>query len=233
MTQGEWTVVVPMRAPALDGFAPELPDHQREALLRAFGADVLEAVAQSSLVGRVVLVGTRHGLDRDARRLGVAQLGDLPLRSSEGLNDAVALARRWAAVRHSDSPIVVVPADLPCLTTEGFDKALGVLSRHDRAFVPDAAGRGTTLLSSLGTAGLRPHFGRRSAGRHRADGVQLASGIARSVRHDVDTVQDLSEARRLGVGLRTRRVLADVGYVDRGEMGSGDRQIPGSFRAAG
>ena len=66
----------------------------------------------------------------------------------------------------------------------------------------DAAGTGTVLLAAAGTA-LLPAFGAGSARRHAESGARRLDGRWPSLRRDVDTVADLAEAVRLGLGRHT------------------------------
>jgi 2-phospho-L-lactate guanylyltransferase len=72
-----------------------------------------------------------------------------------------------------------------------------------RAFVADATGAGTVLLAAPPGALLEPCFGTGSAAAHAASGaVELVGGWP-SLRHDVDTPDDLAGAFVLGVGAHT------------------------------
>ena len=205
-----WTAVVPVEAPDLGDFCLELPEDHRRRLMRAFASDVLAALSESRLVDQIVVVGSRHEIGRDARRVGAVLLTDRPLLSMEGLNDAVGMARRWAVARRPGDPLLVVPADLPCMTTASFDEAVSQMAEYETAFVPDVAGTGTTLLTARTPTALRPSFGAASASRHAQDGAAPVLADRRA-RQDVDTVQDLREARHLGVGCHTRTVLSTLG----------------------
>ena len=77
-------------------------------------------------------------------------------------------------------------------------------------FVPDAEGTGTVLLTALTADAMRPEFGADSAAAHQAAGaVRLDLDLPR-LRRDVDTPADLQTAVELGVGPRTRSVLAEI-----------------------
>lgn len=78
-----------------------------------------------------------------------------------------------------------------------------------RAFLPDAAAIGTTLLAAAPGHELRPAFGEDSRARHRESGaVELCLDEVDSVRQDVDTGEDLRAALALGVGSRTAAAAA-------------------------
>jgi 2-phospho-L-lactate guanylyltransferase len=76
--------------------------------------------------------------------------------------------------------------------------------------VPDRAREGTAALVLADPSDRTILFGPGSAAAHGDSGAHdLTDGDARwpDLRTDVDTVDDLAAARRLGVGVRTDRVL--------------------------
>ena len=87
-------------------------------------------------------------------------------------------------------------------------------SAHRAAIVGDVAGSGTTLLAAAGLASFDPVFGRNSRQAHVAAGaVDLTEAADRSVRRDVDTLDDLRDAARLGCGPATVRALERLGLL--------------------
>jgi 2-phospho-L-lactate guanylyltransferase len=100
-------------------------------------------------------------------------------------------------------------ADLPALRPDELGVALDHAEDHPAAFVPDAAGTGTTLLTARPGMPFQPAFGVGSRARHReAGGHELDLATIPSLRRDVDTEADLWEALRLGVGAGTSAVVA-------------------------
>ena len=83
--------------------------------------------------------------------------------------------------------------------------ALSRAATHPRAFVADASGLGTTLLTALPGLALSPQFGLDSARRHAETAVALPAPAG--LRLDVDTAADLESARELGLGPATRAAL--------------------------
>lgn len=136
--------------------------------------------------------------------LGVGRLRD----PGGGLSAAVS-----AAVADLSGPVAVVMADLPCLTSVDLRSALTIAEHVPLGVVADAAGTGTTLLTALSGAALRPSYGEGSFGRHRGLGAidLLAAGpeLPR-LRRDVDTRADLEAAVLLGVGPATAAALDDL-----------------------
>jgi 2-phospho-L-lactate guanylyltransferase len=170
----------------------EVPARWRRALARAMLLDTLTAVQEADL-GPVVAVGPDSSVLALARSLGAESL-----RHTGSLNHAVmaaAGAGRCAAV---------LP-DLPALTAH---ELRDVLAGNPSGAVRDHTGRGTTML--FGPA-IRPSFGPGSAARHAAAGYRLITLKESGLTLDVDTVDDLHRAARLGLGERTAQVYAQLG----------------------
>jgi 2-phospho-L-lactate guanylyltransferase len=186
-----WTIVVPLKAlpNAKSRLATTLSAAEHRELVEAIRADTLRA---ARAVARVLVVS-------DAPMPG----SDL-VQSTPGLNGAVREAAARAAAQWPGAGVAALVGDLPALRPDELAAAL-----HDApalAFVPDAAGTGTTLLVARDAAAIDPRFGPGSATRHGADHARLAGGPG--LRCDVDTVEDLDDARELGVGPATERLLA-------------------------
>ncbi len=208
-----WTAVVVAKPWRFAKSRLQTPDRAR--LARAFTLDVLEAVTESAAVGRVVVVSAERGLVGEARRHQVALVADRPGGTTGGLNSAVSLGWHWAQRVAPHDPVVIVPADLPCLTPEILDVTLATMGRHERAFVPDLARGGTTLVSAVRPVELRSAYGPSSASRHERLGLVRLDGVDHAVRRDVDTLDDLAEARLLGLGPRTSAASADTPVATR------------------
>jgi len=208
------TVIVPVKPWRLAKSRLDLGRDARERLARAFALDVVAAVAASPLVGRLVIVSAEAELASEGRRHGAVVLADRPLLTPTPLTAAIEQGRGWALAHRPGAPVVVVPADLPALTTSVFDEVVRRAARFRSAFVPDAAGLGTTIAWSQCARRLRPRYGPNSAARHRAIGSVGLVGADLRARIDVDTRDDLSEARRLGLGPRTTQVVGEIVAID-------------------
>jgi 2-phospho-L-lactate guanylyltransferase len=123
------------------------------------------------------------------------------------LNRAIESGRQWAHIHAPDAPLVVVPGDLAALTADVLDQTLALLATEERTFVPDACGRGTSLLAAARPELLVPSYGDQSALRHAEAGFRPAAPVDKRCRRDVDTAADLAEARLLGVGPHTIAAL--------------------------
>jgi 2-phospho-L-lactate guanylyltransferase len=199
----DWDVVVPVK-PAARGksrLAGFLGPTDRAALARAMALDTIEAAAATPGVARVLVVTAD-----DEISAAVPIVVDDP---GGGLNAAV-----HAGVAQAKAPVAVLLGDLPALRPDDLRAALDLAAGHARAFVADAEGTGTTLLTGL--AGVSPRFGVGSAASHETQGhVRLELPAGSTLRRDVDVPADVAAVSRLGVGPRTAAVLSGVA-VDEG-----------------
>lgn len=131
-----------------------------------------------------------------------------------GLNRSVLVAERYALARFPGTAVVVVPGDLPAVDGHEFAVALARAEQHERAFLPDADGRGTSLLFATTAGGLRPAYGPASAERHASDGAQPIDprGLA-TLRRDVDDLAGLHDALASGCGPRTAYLSRALGLT--------------------
>jgi 2-phospho-L-lactate guanylyltransferase len=194
-----WTVVIPAKAlpEAKSRLLPATTDaasHRR--LVQAIRHDTMAAARAADSVARVLVVTDRPG-----------EPGAL-VQSRPGLNQALVEAAEYAARTWPEDGVAALVGDLPALRSDELATALAAAASQARSFVPDAAGTGTTLLAATPGTPLGPQFGLGSAARHGAGGAVLDAGP--SLRHDVDTADDLRAAAEIGVGPATAEVLADA-----------------------
>ena len=138
-------------------------------------------------------------------------LGDLGVQ--DALNAALRHGAAVAARRWPGTGLAALTADLPAVSPAELAGALRAAgaSPGRAAFVPDAAGVGTTLSAVPPGGEFRPLFGGASRARHAADGAtELDLEDVTGLRRDVDTPDDLREALTLGVGPFTRAAAADL-----------------------
>ena len=195
-----WTAVIPVKPWALAKVRLSVSNERRAELARAFSLDVLRCAVDTPEVGQVIVVTVESELQARARTLGAVILNDRPLLSSDPLNDAVRLGRSWTLINRPSEPIVVIPGDLPSLTTGALSGALDAMSGFETAFIADGEGLGTTLLSAATPGLLRPFYGAGSCRLHCESGCHPVVDVDPRVRRDVDTVFDFSRARELGLG---------------------------------
>lgn len=206
----QWTLVIPLKplTRAKSRLADTAHDGVRPGLALAFAQDTVGAALACPAVADVAVVTDDELAGRELAALGARIVPDAP---RSGLN--AALAHGAAVVRslRPGAPVAALNADLPALRSPELARVLAAATEFPRAFLADAAERGTTLLAASPGRELQPAFGTDSRSRHRASGAtELALTGVDSVRQDVDTGDDLRAALRLGVGLHTAAASAGL-----------------------
>jgi len=200
-------VLLPVKPPARGkSRLSAVPPPERAELARAFALDTAEACLATAAVGAVLVVTDDVPFATEATGLGCAAIPD---GTSGDLNGSLRLAAAEAVRRWPDLVPVALCGDLPALRPADLDTALGSVPLGSRAFVADAVGTGTTLYTAPGEA-FAPSFGVDSARLHAAAATAVAGELA-SLRHDVDTLEDLLAVRRLGLGPRTALAMLRAG----------------------
>lgn len=201
-----YAVLLPVKPPAYGkSRLVGLPDPQRRRLAEAFALDTAAACLGAAHVGAVLAVTDDALFSARLVELGCSAIpdgvtGDLNGTLRQGAAEA---CRRWPEM----TPVALC-GDLPALRPDDLDAALSVAA--GTSYVADAAGTGTTLFTAA-YDDFAPRFGPGSRRLHDLMGATPIAGELASLRHDVDDVGDLVEARRLGLGPRTAAVVADLG----------------------
>ena len=178
-----------------------LPDPLRRRLAWTMAVDTLTAL--DAVAAAVCVVSDQPGLPARLRRAGLPGVEVLPEQRRAGMNEALREGAEHL-LRAGHPGVLACVGDLPALRAGSLRTVLAAATAHDRAFLPDATGVGTTMLCTTGSP-LAPHFQGRSAAAHHSSGaVALTDAVlARPVpdaRRDVDTEVDLADAIRLGLG---------------------------------
>jgi 2-phospho-L-lactate/phosphoenolpyruvate guanylyltransferase len=168
--------------------APTFSAAMREQLVLAM---LVDTIAAARAVATVTVVTPDDVAAAAARQLGARVLADA---TPAGHPDPVS------------ANIVVLQGDLPALRADELGEAIAAARLHPRSFVGDRHGTGTSALFSFG-APLDPHFGAESSRLHRDSGAVELTGEWPGLRCDIDTPEDLTIARRLGVGAATSRAI--------------------------
>lgn len=190
-------VLLPVKPPARGKSRMSgVPDGARADLARAFALDTVEAVLAAGSVHAVLLVTDDATLAREAAALGAQAIPD---GVAGDLNGTLAQAAAEARRRWPGTIPVALCGDLAALRPAELDAALQV---DPPAYVEDADGSGTTLYTATYDE-FRPAFGPGSAAAHRAGGATPVPGELVSLRRDIDTLDDLADAIRLGLGARS------------------------------
>lgn len=178
----------------------------RERVVLAMLIDTITAAHRVEAVGLITVVTPDETAAAAARELGADVLADpTPEHHRDPLNNAVLAAAR--SVNSHVANIVVLQGDLPALRTYELGEALAAARGHPRSFVADRQGTGTVALFAFGVS-PDPLFGSDSAARHRDSGAAELLGGWPGLRCDIDTPEDLVEARHLGVGVATTAAIA-------------------------
>ncbi|NHI15799.1 2-phospho-L-lactate guanylyltransferase [Microbacterium excoecariae] len=197
-----WSIVVPVKTTASGKSRLELPGADRPRIALAIALDTIAAAAAATRVDEVVVVTS----DDDVQA-GVAQFPGARWLEDPGMNLNGAV--RLGLERAENASRAALLGDLPALTPEDLDRALELAGDVERGFVADEAALGTTLVTWRTPATFEPRFGAGSAEKHAEAGHALLDVPASStLRHDVDTYDQLVQAEELGLGPRTRALLA-------------------------
>jgi 2-phospho-L-lactate guanylyltransferase len=182
-----WTVVIPVKGTA--SAKSRLGGSAELAL-----AIALDTVSAAMGAARVVVVTTPEAsAPFDALDVLVA------IDPEEGLNAAIADGIAAAG----DGAVAVLLGDVPALQTSELSAALKAAEQHPLAFVADAEGEGTVLITALDPGDHSPAFGVGSRQAHQAAGyVELDFPADSGLRRDVDTPEHLA-AVSSRVGPRT------------------------------
>jgi len=220
-----WTVLLPVKvlAQAKSRLA-QLAGERRHELALALASDTVSAVVACQEVARVIVVTSDPVAGSRLTALGAHVIPEpsagardeaarpTPDGSQRPLNVALLHGAAVAAARWPGTGLAALTADLPALRPAELAVALRAAAvAAGPAFVPDAAGLGTTLYAVAPGREFTPMYGGASRARHAAGGAfELAlDGIA-GLRQDVDTPDDLRAAVALGVGPRTAEVAAEL-----------------------
>ena len=201
-----YAVLLPVKPPAYGkSRLVGLSDPDRRRLAEAFALDTATACLETAHVGAVMAVTDDALFSSHLVALGCAAIpdgvaGDLNGTLRQGAAEA---HRRWPTL----TPVALC-GDLPALRASDLDAALA--AAQGTSYVADAAGSGTTLFTAAYDA-FTPRFGVGSRELHDLLGATPIAGELATLRHDVDDLDDLVAATKLGLGARTAAVVADLG----------------------
>jgi 2-phospho-L-lactate guanylyltransferase len=202
-----WSLVVPVKLLAraksrLVGLVGE----DRAALVLAMAADTVAAALACPSVATVIVVSDDQAVRSELASIGALVVADQP---GAGLNSALIFGAGQAAARGPGRGRAALTADLPALTAGELAGALTAASAATQAFVADSGRSGTTLYTAGPGVAFRPHFGALSRAEHLLAGAtELDLPEISGLRQDVDTLDDLRSAARIGLGRRTAGILA-------------------------
>lgn len=185
--------------------APVFSTDTREQVVLAMLIDTITAARAVSAVQSITVITPDATAAAAVRELGADVLADTtPHTEPDPLNTAVRFA--WATVAARTPNTLVLQGDLPALQPDELSAAVAQARGYPRSFVSDRHGSGTAALFAFG-APLEPLLGADSARRHRDSGAVELTGAWPGLRCDIDTLEDLRAARRIGVGGATARAI--------------------------
>jgi 2-phospho-L-lactate guanylyltransferase len=201
-----WAVVPFKRfADAKRRLAGVLDPESRRRLSTAMLRDVLAALTATPGLDRIVLATSEPG---------VAGFG-CPVIDDGGGDLNVAIARAAAALKAAGAErMLVLPADVPLVTTPEIARVLAAGAAAPVVIVPDQRGLGTNALLLSPPAAMNPCFGPDSRARHAAAArnLGLASTELRlpGLGFDVDEPEDLARLARVAADRAAYRFLANT-----------------------
>lgn len=201
----QWAIVVPVKRLAVAKTRLAVDPALRADLALAMALDTVSAALATPTVAVVVAVSDDERAIAHLTSCGALVVADEP---DAGLNPALEHGAHAAVDAASARAVAALASDLPALRPDDLDRALRAAAAGPCACVGDAQGSGTTLLAASDAAEFHPQFGPGSRARHVAAGaVDLTDAAAASLRRDVDTLDDLRTAVRLGCGPETSRLV--------------------------
>jgi 2-phospho-L-lactate/phosphoenolpyruvate guanylyltransferase len=205
----QWSVLMPVKVLArAKSRLAGLAGPRRGELALAVACDTVAAALRCASAARVIVITDDRQAAATLGGLGALVVPDEP---GDGLNAALLHGAAHAAARWPGCGTAALSADLPALRPVELERALSAAAQWPNAFVPDAAGHGTTLYTAAPAAAFRPAFGLESRARHAAGGAaELALPDIPGLRRDVDTPADLRIADALGLGARSAPLAAEL-----------------------
>ena len=208
------TAVLPVKkfADAKRRLAAGIDDDQRQGLVAAMLADVLEAVSDARMVERILIVSDEPGAAGPASEVGAEVIPDTP---AAGHSEATLVGIERGVALGAEC-VVLLPGDCPLLDPRELDRLLTGVPAPYAAIVPDRHGTGTNALVLAPPGSIRPAFGEGSCARHvdaaREAGIPYGVEELASLGLDLDTPADVVALTREldsrpGRARRTAKVL--------------------------
>jgi 2-phospho-L-lactate/phosphoenolpyruvate guanylyltransferase len=173
-------------------------EERRDLVLRLADRTIRAAVATAGISETLVVTP-----DDEVRDLAT-RAGARPMRQrSRGLNDGVREARDEAVAGGAEA-VLILPIDLPRITSEAIADVLATAARHAPpvvAIVGDRHGRGTNTLLLVPPGIIDVHFGGDSHDAHVAAAVNAGAAVLDldgPLAVDLDTPEDLLLAESSG-----------------------------------
>lgn len=179
---------------------------ERAALARAMLEDVLAALTASDAICDIILVTSDPAAQPLACVFGARIMDDA---AANNLNEAVTLALGNLDSHHDAA--LIVPGDLPLLTSDNVSEAVDFTHRHGVVLSPARRDGGTNLMGLFPTNAIAPSFGAGSFVRHveQARCTNTAPFVLdrATTGLDIDTAADVAALLEHGGESRTVTIL--------------------------
>lgn len=185
---------------------------RRAAIVVAMLEDVLEAIGETRLVERTIVVTSEPRAAELAAAAGAEVVPD----PDEGGHSGAALVGVARARELGAECALLLPGDCPLLDPRDLERLLTGLPEHYAAIVPDRHGTGTNALALAPPDAIKPAFGEDSCARHvaaaREAEVPFSVEELPSLALDLDTPADIIALTRVleedrGRARRTAKAL--------------------------
>lgn len=207
--------------------APVLDPGQRRDLMRAMATDVLESLAGTPGIERILVVSREPEVRALAAEVGASVLLE---EEGGGLNAAVAQGAQMAMEAGAEG-IFVVHGDLPLATAEAFGAVLAAHAQSPAVtVVADAERQGSNCLACSPPNIIPFLFGRESCPAHvaaaRAQGIDAVVIDSPTLSLDVDCAADIETLLASTHGGRSVAFLRSSGIASRLELESATPPAP-------
>ncbi len=192
------TAILPIKrfGAAKSRLSDALSPAARADLAAAMLADVLDALARSERLDRVIVVSGEPRAIAAAGRANAELLED----PADAGHSEAALLGVAAAIASGAACVALLPGDCPLLSPAELDLALDEVEPGSVGVIPDRHGDGTNGLLLAPPDAMAPSFGPGSRERHlelaRAAGMGPRIVEIPSLGLDLDTPEDLEELTR-------------------------------------
>jgi 2-phospho-L-lactate guanylyltransferase len=210
--------VLPVKDPrrAKDRLASVLDAGGRETLARAMYEHVIATLCRARGLDRIAVATNDAATARDARRRGLLVFEERQQVSHSASADAA--LRRAAAL--GATTVLLVPIDVPLLTTSDIEELAAAAPRPGLAIVPSADGTGTNALAHTPPGVISCRFGPGSfeahLGQARSRGAAVEVLRLPGLTFDLDTPQDAARLVALAPDSRLALLVAPALAARRG-----------------
>jgi 2-phospho-L-lactate guanylyltransferase len=187
---------------------------KRKELVHRMLLDVLEAVTQSNMVNRVMLVCTDKTV---LKNVSSSRTTILPEKNCGGLSEALKVAVDYSRRNRADS-LLILPADIPLITKSDIDLIIRSSPEYGIVIVPSKDRLGTNALMLSPPNVIATAFGSNSFLSHlklaEVNGIPANVLQIESISIDIDTAEHIREFLSHPTHSHARDYLLQIGIVE-------------------